>query len=213
MEMLSMEGWQARTYFFNAEYYYTHFAVPTCSKHNFVSSSRCLVQHFKSQSYHFMFLFWTATVLDVLVYTHNSSVQSTASCVPKWWCNEDSRSNGKLVTLVCQLSPTKWNQNPQKTTLSLKQSQELNKIITSSIKYLPSVLWRCWLGGRKCIQPVKTERWGTILAWTSVWNEVPMICIWSSWCHCHLVISCSSKIHNGLRFWCQLTQVVLEKGR
>ena len=26
--------------------------------------------------------------------------------------------------------------------------------------YLPSVLWRCWLGGRKGIQPVKTEWWG-----------------------------------------------------
>jgi len=38
-----------------------------------------------------------------------------------------------------------------------------------------------------------------------------MICMWSSWCHCHPVISCSSKIQNGLPFWCQLTQVVLEK--
>jgi len=27
----------------------------------------------------------------------------------------------------------------------------------------------------------------------------------------HPVISCSSKIQNGLPFWCQLTQVVLEK--
>jgi len=36
-----------------------------------------------------------------------------------------------------------------------------------------------------------------------------MICIWSSWCHCHLVISCSIKILNCLLFWCQLTQVVL----
>ena len=26
--------------------------------------------------------------------------------------------------------------------------------------YLPSVLWRCWLGGRKGIRPVKTEWWG-----------------------------------------------------
>ena len=26
--------------------------------------------------------------------------------------------------------------------------------------FLPSVLWRCWLGGRKGIQPVKTEWWG-----------------------------------------------------
>ena len=25
---------------------------------------------------------------------------------------------------------------------------------------LPSVLWHCWLGGRKDIQPVKTEWWG-----------------------------------------------------
>ena len=25
---------------------------------------------------------------------------------------------------------------------------------------LPSVLWRCWLGGRKGIWPVKTEWWG-----------------------------------------------------
>ena len=26
---------------------------------------------------------------------------------------------------------------------------------------LPSVLWRCWLDGRKGIRPVKTEWWGT----------------------------------------------------
>jgi len=38
-----------------------------------------------------------------------------------------------------------------------------------------------------------------------------MICVLSSWCHCHLVISYSSKIQNGLPFWCRLTQVVLEK--
>ena len=38
-----------------------------------------------------------------------------------------------------------------------------------------------------------------------------MICIWSSWCYCHPIISCSSKIQNGLPFWCRLTQVVLEK--
>ena len=33
---------------------------------------------------------------------------------------------------------------------------------------LPSVLWRCWLGGRKGIWPVKTEA----KAWLSVWSEV-----------------------------------------
>jgi len=52
---------------------------------------------------------------------------------------------------------------------------------------------------------------GEVLAWLSVWNEVQMICVWSSWCHCHPIISCSSKIQNDLPFWCRLTQVVLEK--
>jgi len=28
----------------------------------------------------------------------------------------------------------------------------------------------------------------------SLWNKVQMICIWSSWCHCHLIISCLIKI-------------------
>jgi len=45
----------------------------------------------------------------------------------------------------------------------------------------------------------------------SVCSEKQMICIWSSWCHCHHIISCSSKIENGLPFWRRLTQVVLEK--
>ena len=38
-----------------------------------------------------------------------------------------------------------------------------------------------------------------------------MICIWSSWCHCHPIISCSSKIQNDLPFWCWLTQVIIGK--
>jgi len=51
-----------------------------------------------------------------------------------------------------------------------------------------------------------------ILVWLSVWSqwsEVQMICIWPSWCHCHPIISCFSKIQNGLPFWCRLTKVVL----
>jgi len=45
----------------------------------------------------------------------------------------------------------------------------------------------------------------------SVWSEVQMICIWFSWCQCQPIISCSSKIQNGLPFWCRLTEVVPEK--
>ena len=59
---------------------------------------------------------------------------------------------------------------------------------------LPSVLWCCWLDGRKGIQSVKKLS-GGMLAWLSVWGDV-QICIWPS---CQqliplpLTISCSSK--------------------
>ena len=75
---------------------------------------------------------------------------------------------------------------------------------------LPSVLWRCWLGSRKGIWPAKKPS-GEVLAWLSVWSKAQMICIWSSWCQCHPIISCSKKIQNALPFWSRLTQVVLEK--
>jgi len=32
-----------------------------------------------------------------------------------------------------------------------------------------------------------------VLAWVSVWSDVQMTCIWSSWCHCHPIISASEK--------------------
>jgi len=43
------------------------------------------------------------------------------------------------------------------------------------------VLWHCWFGVSKSIQPVKMS--DDVLAWLSVWRKVQMICIWSSWCH------------------------------
>jgi len=39
-----------------------------------------------------------------------------------------------------------------------------------------------------------------VLAWLSMWSKVQLICIWSSWCHCHLLISCFIKIRIGLTF-------------
>jgi len=44
------------------------------------------------------------------------------------------------------------------------------------------VLWRCWLGNKKDIRPVKKLS-GGMLAWLCVWVKV-QICIWPSWCHC-----------------------------
>jgi len=53
-----------------------------------------------------------------------------------------------------------------------------------------------------------------VLVLLSVWTEVQMICIWSSWCCCHPVISCFIKIQNDLAFLvpacqgCPRTEVV-----
>jgi len=59
----------------------------------------------------------------------------------------------------------------------------------------------------------RLEWWGTgvVICLEQGANDLHMICIWSSWCHCHPIISCSSKIQNDLPFWYRLTQVVLEK--
>jgi len=47
-----------------------------------------------------------------------------------------------------------------------------------------------------------------VLAWLSVCSEVQMVCIWSSWRHCHPIILCFIRIQNVYAF---LVQIVLEK--
>jgi len=75
---------------------------------------------------------------------------------------------------------------------------------------MPSVLWRCRLGGRKGIQPVKNLS-GGVLSWLSVWSEM-QTCIWPSWCHCHSLSLASVSSRLGLPFWYRLTRVVPDKG-
>ena len=75
---------------------------------------------------------------------------------------------------------------------------------------LPSVLWRCWLGDRKSIRPVKKLS-GGVLARLSVWSEV-QTCIWPSWCHSHLLSLASVNSRLVLSFWYRLTWVVPDKG-
>ena len=72
------------------------------------------------------------------------------------------------------------------------------------------MLWRCWLGSRKGIQPVKKLS-GGVLAWLSVWSEV-QTCIRPSWCHCHSLSLASVKSRLVLPFWYRLTWVVPDKG-
>jgi len=50
---------------------------------------------------------------------------------------------------------------------------------------MPSVLWCCFLGGRKGIWSVKNWVVGCWRGYVlCVWVKV-QICIWPSWCHCH----------------------------
>ena len=69
--------------------------------------------------------------------------------------------------------------------------------ITVSIP-VPSVLWRCWLGGRKGIRPVKKHEW---------WGNGMIICLgrdadlhMAQLMPLPLTVSCSSKIQIGFTF-------------
>jgi len=79
-------------------------------------------------------------------------------------------------------------------------------IFHSKLVFLSVNYWCCWLGSRSL-----KKLSGEVLAWLSVWNKVQMICIWSSWCRCHTIISSFIRIRNDLPFWCQLTQVIPAK--
>ena len=71
-----------------------------------------------------------------------------------------------VANTFCRPDKDKWNLWHQHSTLeihtlpsSLPPRNSLCKELYGNYK-LPSVLWHCWLGGRKGIRPVKTERWG-----------------------------------------------------
>jgi len=78
-----------------------------------------------------------------------------------------------------------------------------------TVTSVPSVLWHCWLGGRKGIRPVKNLS-SEVLLWLSVWSEV-QTCIWSSWYHCRSLSLAPVKSRLVLPFWYRLTWVVLDK--
>jgi len=64
--------------------------------------------------------------------------------------------------------------------------------------YLPSVLWRCWLGGRKGIRPVKNFEWCStgIVVYLERGADLHMAQLMSL----PLTISCFSKIQIGFTF-------------
>jgi len=67
----------------------------------------------------------------------------------------------------------------------------------SDMIYLPSVLRRCWLGGRKGIRPVKTEWWG---AGVVICLERGAGLHMAQLMPLPLTVSCFSKIQIGFTF-------------
>ena len=80
-----------------------------------------------------------------------------------------------------------------------------------STSYLPSVLWRCWLGGRKGIWPVKNRMVG---AGVVICLEQRANLHIAQMMPLPLTVSCFSKLKSKLvlPFWYRLTWVVPEKG-
>jgi len=67
-----------------------------------------------------------------------------------------------------------------------------------------SVLWRCWLGGRKGIRPVKNFS-GEVMTWLSVWSKVQTYlsearCRLFAYGPLPLMVSCFSKIKINFTF-------------
>ena len=62
---------------------------------------------------------------------------------------------------------------------------------------MPSVFWRCWLGGRKGIWPVKTELWGAgVVICLQRGADLHMFQLMPL----PLTVSCFSKIQIGFTF-------------
>jgi len=73
---------------------------------------------------------------------------------------------------------------------------------------VPSVLWRCWLGGRKGIWPVKN--W-VVGCWRGYMSGSRGRFAYGPVMQLSITISCSSKSRLVLPFWCRLTRVVPDK--
>ena len=106
---------------------------------------------------------------------------TTRSCVLKWKAPEfdgGSALTGYYVESSQRSYSTRWAKVTRAPSL-----QNISRFIAASSSVYrridkPSVLWRCWLGGRKGIRPAKKQSDG-VLAWLSVWSEV-QTCIWPS---------------------------------
>jgi len=119
------------------------------------------------------------------------------------WRAVQSELNSRLVAYSTVVRLT------QPSTARLNGKQNESQLIVCLIHFSNTILTNAclqcfdtvgWVSGRASgLQKLSNE----VMAWLSVCSlccKVQMIFIWSSWCHCHPVISCFIKIQRGLTF-------------
>jgi len=82
------------------------------------------------------------------------------SCTQSNWCHCHPKTQSSLASFKSRLVLPFWNQ-------VVLEKRPLGGCSISRVVYIPSpsVLWRCWLGGRKGIRPVKTFSGGLVGYW------------------------------------------------
>ena len=107
-----------------------------------------------------------------LCYGWNSATWSQEDNIC-WWCTEATASRCAIwfCITVCIAKSCLMCYDSSQEIWSCFIYCTVSYIKLYKLKKLPSVLWRCWLGGRKGIRPVKNNS-GGVLVWLSVWREV-----------------------------------------
>ena len=153
------------------------------------------------------------------------SVQHSLSCRKLRYAIGVYDSQTLLMTVYCQWCQTFGNQLVENVELIGNHEFHLPQlcVFTASVideptEILPSIfgvgvafraltLLVGWQEGHPACKKLS----GGVLAWLFVWSNV-QICIWPSWCHCHLLSLASVKSRLILSFWYRLTWVVPDKG-
>jgi len=163
---------------------------------------------------------WTFSLRRAMVMTHTHAKKSTYSSTGWVWYTdwhrvETADPHGRTDTTDCSTFPL----TPLATDLlvnrfCIENSEEIWRNDVYSGLYWtarPSVLWRCWLGGRKGIRPVKN--W-VVGCWHGYVSGARCRLAYGPADATATATHCLAPVKSRLvlSFWYRLTQVDLEKG-
>jgi len=132
---------------------------------------------------------------------------STTACFTNRWMDYHRRDFVNILRLANKYEHFKLELNDLVTPILVFHITCQNSVINTKVVLglIFSVMIFCFI-------LLWYEWW--VLLWLSVCSEVQIVCMWSSWCHCHSKTPLSLAAFKSrlvLPFCCRLTQVVLEK--